>query len=66
MVMPSKCPFCEKTYGDAEEHYCIESLGEEAVEVFKEFSDVLREESQRAVSKAIFYEKMKEILNEEK
>ena len=22
MVMPSKCPFCNKTYGDAEEHWC--------------------------------------------
>lgn len=24
MVMQSKCPFCEKTYGDAEEHQCDE------------------------------------------
>lgn len=24
MVMPSKCPFCEKTYGDSEQHWCVE------------------------------------------
>ena len=24
MVMPSKCSFCDKTYGDAEEHHCDE------------------------------------------
>jgi len=24
MVMPSKCPFCEKIYGDSELHWCEE------------------------------------------
>ena len=54
MVMQSKCPFCEKTYGDAEEHHCDErkawentltGQAEEANKALRDFSRVIMEEA---------------------
>ena len=59
--MPSKCIFCDETYGDAEQHYCIGQLGPEAEEVFKEYKEALKEECNRAVVDAIFRLKMEEL-----
>ena len=54
MVMQSKCPFCEKTYGDAEEHHCDErkawentltGQAEKASKALREFTRTIMEEA---------------------
>jgi len=54
MVKQSECPFCYKTYGDAEEHYCDErkawentltGQAEEANKALRDFSRVIMEEA---------------------
>ena len=37
MVMPSKCQFCDKIYGDAEEHKCTVANVDEAVQILAKF-----------------------------
>jgi len=57
MVTLSKCPFCEKTYGDAEEHRCDEReawentlIGQatEAKKALKEFCDIIMKEAEHS------------------
>ena len=57
MVMPSKCPFCDKTYGDAEEHHCDEreawektliGQGEAARKALEEFVNVINTEAKKS------------------
>ena len=57
MVMPFKCPFCDKTYGDAEEHYCEERKawentlvyhGQQAGKALREFSKIVMEEAEKS------------------
>lgn len=54
MVMPSRCPFCDKTYGDAEEHHCPQEeiwkntltyQGQQARKALYEFSRTIMEEA---------------------
>jgi len=58
MVTSSKCPFCDKTYGDAEEHRCDEreawentliGQGQLAGKALEEFSRVIMEEAAKSV-----------------
>ena len=64
MVMPSKCPFCDKTYGDSEEHYCDErkawentliGQGEAARQALREFAETISKEAKKS------YENLKRI-----
>lgn len=44
--MQSKCPFCDKTYGDAEEHHCVEwakDITEKAEESRKNLERIFKE-----------------------
>ena len=57
MVTLSKCPFCEKTYGDAEEHSCdekdswdntLEGQSEQLRKAMIEFTEAIRREVERS------------------
>ena len=55
MVMPSKCMFCGKTYGDAEQHACdnyveyIIDLGKNATKQLTDFTKTINEQSEAAL-----------------
>lgn len=57
MVMPNKCPFCDKTYGDTEEHHCderkawentLQGQAEEARKALREFTETIMKEAEKS------------------
>ncbi len=57
MVTLSKCPFCDKTYGDSEEHHCDEreawentliGQGQLAGKALEEFTKTIMKEAEKS------------------